>query len=81
MIVKEYLESSTIHGLVYIANSRRFVRLFWILTVLSGFIGAGTLIYQSFESWSISPVTTVIETLPVSHMEIPKVEIENFLQY
>ena len=28
--VKEFLESSTIHGLSYIAANRRLVRLFWI---------------------------------------------------
>ena len=46
--VKEFLESSTIHGLVYIATTRRLARLLWILIVAAGSVGAVILIQQSF---------------------------------
>ena len=41
-----FLESSTIHGLSYIAAGRKYVRLFWILVVIGGFTGAGGTISQ-----------------------------------
>ena len=41
--IKLFLETSTIHGLSYIAGSRPWVRLFWIITVIAGFTLAGTL--------------------------------------
>ena len=63
--LKAFFESSTIHGLVYIATTKhRLIRLFWILVVIAGFTGAGVMIYQSFQSWADSPVKTTIETLP-----------------
>ena len=40
--LKNYLESSTVHGLAYISTTRRLVRLFWILVIITGFTGAGS---------------------------------------
>ena len=37
--VREFLESSTIHGLSYITGNRRLVRLFWLCVVIAGFTG------------------------------------------
>ena len=62
---RQYLESSTIHGLAYISLSGKWVaKIFWILVVIAGFTGAGYMIYQSFQDWNESPVKTTIETLP-----------------
>ena len=74
-IFTDFLESSSIGGLNHIATGRKYIRLFWILVVLTGFIGAGVLIYQSFESWQESPVKTTIETLPISQITLPKVTV------
>ena len=71
--INHFLESSTIHGLVYIATTKRFVKFLWILIVIAGFTGAGVLIYQSFEAWKESPVKTTIETLPITKLKLPKV--------
>ena len=73
--IKTFLESSTIHGLSYISTTGRYERLFWILVVLSGFMGASLLIKESFDSWSESPVRTTIETLPISEIKFPKVTV------
>ena len=71
----QFLESSTIHGLTYISTTRRFAKLFWILVVITGFVGASLLIKESFDSWSESPVKTSIETLPISEIKFPKVTV------
>ena len=34
--LKHFLESSTIHGLVYISTESKFARFFWVLVVISG---------------------------------------------
>ena len=73
--IKTFLESSTIHGLAYISTTRKYVRLFWILVVITGFIGASLLIKESFDSWSESPIKTTIETLPISEIKFPKVTV------
>ena len=70
-----FLETSTIHGLAYIATAKKYVRLFWIVVVIAGFTGAGVIIYQSFESWADSPVKTTIETLPITDITFPKVTV------
>ena len=73
--VRSFLESSTIHGLVYISTTKRLVKLFWILVVIGGFTGAGVLIYQSFQSWDESPIKTTIETLSITELTFPKVTV------
>ena len=73
--VANFLESSTIHGLAYIATSRKYVRLFWIVVVIAGFTVAGILIQTSFQSWNDSPVKTTIETHSISKITFPKVTV------
>ncbi len=73
--VSTFLESSTIHGMTYISTTRKYARLFWILVVISGFIGASLLIKESFDSWSESPIKTTVETLPISEITFPKVTV------
>ena len=73
--LKTFLNSSTIHGLSYIPETKKFARLFWTLIVIVGFVTAGILIYQSFQSWAESPITTNIETLPISELKLPKVTV------
>ena len=73
--IRPFLESSTIHGLRYISTTRKYVRLFWILVVLTGFLGAILLIKESFESWSEDPVKTTVETLSISEIRLPKVTV------
>ena len=73
--VRTFLESSTIHGLTYISTTRRLVKFFWILIVIGGFTGAGVLIYQSFDNWTDNPVTTTIETIPISEVRFPKITV------
>ena len=75
MTWKSILESSTIHGLSHITTPNRLVRLFWILTVLTGFSIAFMIIEQSFRTWSENPITTTIETLPVSALTLPKITV------
>ena len=73
--VRTFLESSTIHGLTYISTTRKYARIFWILVVIAGFLGASLLIKESFDSWSESPIKTTVETLPISEITFPKVTV------
>ena len=73
--IQTFLESSTIHGLSWISSTRRWSRLFWILVVIGGFSGAGYLIYSSFDNWEKSPITTTIESLPISKITLPNITV------
>ena len=73
--IKNFLESTTIHGLNYISTTRKLVRLFWIIVVIGGFTGAGILIHTAFQSWADSPVKTTEETLPITDIIFPKVTV------
>ena len=73
--IKQFCESSTIHGLNYISIGRKWSRLFWILVVIGGFSGAGYLIHLSFDNWNQSPISTTIETLPISQITFPNVTV------
>ena len=73
--VSKLLESSTIHGFAHISTAKKYARLFWILVVVTGFLGASLLIKESFDSWSESPVETAIETLQISDIKFPKLTV------
>ena len=73
--LKTFLDTSTIHGLSWIVSTKRLSRLFWILTVIGGFTGAIYIIYESFSNWGKNPVTTTIETMPISEITFPNVTV------
>ena len=74
-IFTEFIEVSTIHGLNFIASSKRCVRFVWILVVIGGFTGAGYLIQESFYNWNQRPISTSIETLPISDIIFPNISV------
>ena len=74
--IKECLESSTIHGLVYISTSRvALVKCFWMTVVLSGFFLSTYLIQQSFLEWEESPFGTSEETVSIRKVTFPKITV------
>ena len=73
--LQNFLNTSSIHGLTWISGSERFSKLFWILVVIGGFIGAGFLIHESFYNWNQNPVSTNIETLPISEITFPNITV------
>ena len=73
---KNYLESSTFHGSVYISRTKKFIRsLLWILVIFFSFTAATLLILKSFQSWADSPVSTTIETMQLTKLTFPKVTV------
>ena len=75
MDIKNFLESSTIHGLTYISTTRKYVRLLWTIVVIIGFTTAGVIIYQSFETWAETPISTTTETRSIREITFPKVTV------
>ena len=74
--IKEFLESSTIHGLTYISTTRNaFSKVFWIFVVVCGFISPFVLIDRSFEAWQKSLIATYIETFPISKVSFLRVTV------
>ena len=73
--IREFLQSSTIHGLVYIATTNHLTRLFWLTTVLVGFSVAAVMIQQNFANWQANPVATTLESHPLSQLSFPKVTV------
>ena len=75
-ILREFLESSTIHGLTYISTSKsRAGKVFWALVVLGGFCCASYFINNSYVEWSASLVATTIHTFPIEDLPFPKVTV------
>ena len=72
--VREFLESSTVHGLTLISLARNNIsRLFWILVVFCGFFAAGILIIKSFRNWKKYPIESTIQTFPINEVRFPTV--------
>ena len=58
-----------------ISSTKSYVRLFWILVVVGGFAAAIWMIFESFENWREKPISSVIETLPISEIIFPNVTV------
>ena len=78
-IIKEglnsFLDTSSIGGLNHISTSKKYVRIFWVITVLSAFAGAGFLMNLSFNTWAKTPEKTTIATLPITEIRLPKITV------
>ena len=73
--VKQFLDTSTIHGMSWISRSRKYAKLFWISIVFGGFTGSLFLIQESFSNWNNHPITTTVETLPINEINFPNVTV------
>ena len=74
-VLTSFLENSSIHGLGFIAQTRAFARVFWVLVVIMGFTLASHLIMTNFDNWAENPVITNMETLPISEVPFPRVTV------
>ena len=75
-VLREFLESSTIHGLSYISKSEsKISKLCWFVSVFSGFCIAGYLINNAYVGWEESPVATGISTHPISKLTFPEITV------
>ena len=72
---RSFLESSTVHGVSYLATTRKFARVFWLSVVTASFIIASLLIREAFKAWTDNPISTTIETKTISEIRFPKVTI------
>ena len=74
--LKEFLESTTIHGLTYIATAKSiFSKFFWIIIMVLSFVTSIILIESLFSSWSANPVSTTVETKSISKSPFPRVSV------
>ena len=72
----EFLESSTIHGLVHISSAKyRIVRAAWVAIVIACFAIAVSMIISSEKEWQESPVSTTITTHPITELQFPAVTV------
>ena len=72
----DFLESSTIHGLVHISTAKsRAARAAWVAVVVACFSIAIAMIYSSYNEWQESPVSTTITTHPITELEFPTVTV------
>ena len=74
--IREFLESSTIHGLVHISTAKsRATRAAWAAIVVACFAIAIYMINNSYQEWQESPVSTTITTHPITDLEFPAVTV------
>ena len=75
-ILRDFLESSTIHGLVHISTAKsRIARAVWVAIVAACFAFAIHMIVSSYKEWQESPVSTTITTHPITDLEFPDVTV------
>ena len=74
--VKEFLEGSTIHGLVHISTAKsKIARVAWLGIVVACFAMAVSMITSSYKEWQESPVSTTITTHPITELEFSTVTV------
>merc|ERR1719150_1569621 len=73
---REFLESSTIHGLVHISTAKsKAARAVWVAIVVACFATAIHMITSSYKEWQESPVSTTITTHPITDLQFPDVTV------
>ena len=74
--IQEFLESSTIHGLMRISTAKsQASRLAWVAIVVACFALAISMITSSYKEWQESPVSTTITTHPITVLDFPTVTV------
>ena len=74
--LKEFLETSSIHGLAHISTARsKIAKCAWFVIVVACFCYAISLIHSSFSEWTTSPIATSITTHPIEKFKFPEVSI------
>ena len=74
--VRDFLEGSTIHGLVHISAAKSTKeRLAWVAIVVVCFAIAISMITSSYKEWQESPVSTTITTHPITELDFPTVTV------
>ena len=75
-LAREFLETSTIHGLVYISKAESiWGKLLWIISVIVSFTLAVVLINTSFVDWADQPISSVISTHEIKSLRFPSVTV------
>ena len=74
--VKEFLETSTIHGFAYLASTKSCLgKALWAVAILTAFFFAGFFIQRSYNSWEESPVDTTLSVHPISELDFPAITV------
>ena len=75
-LIQEFLENSTIHGLVHISTAKsRLARAAWFAIVVACFAMAIMMITTSYKEWQESPVSTTITTHTIEELDFPSVTV------
>ena len=75
-LICNFLENSTIHGLVHISSSKsQTIRAAWMAIVVACFAIAISMITNSYQEWQDSPVSTTITTHPITELKFPEVTV------
>ena len=76
-MIADFLESSSIHGLVYLSKGKtRLQRLVWLACILASCSTAGWIIYHNFLNWRNSPaIVTSVDSLSVKVTQVFRSDI------
>ena len=74
-VLTSFLENSSIHGLGFISHTQAFRKAFWVCVVIAGFSTALGIIHQSIVNWTEQPITTMVETFPITEIDFPTVTV------
>ena len=73
--IRDYFDSSSIHGLAFISNTKNISRVFWTAVVIGSLLASGYLIERSFCDWFQYPVSTTEQTLPIHQASLPLITV------
>ena len=75
-LLRDFLETSTIHGLYHISSAKSLAARFtWLSVICACFGGAFFMVNNAFVEWNESPIATTITTRPISELVFPSVTV------
>ena len=75
-LLRDFLETSTIHGLYHISSAKSLAARFtWLSVICACFGGAFFMVNNAFVEWNESPIATTFTTRPISELVFPSVTV------
>ena len=76
--VSEYLDATTIHGLIYLKNGVHLIeKVLWFLIITSCLIFSGFLIYNGMLEAYENPILTIIEKTSIRNVPFPAITVNS----
>ena len=76
--IEEFLTETSVHGFKYLSHNFNICeKILWTIFIAFGFLGAGTLVYQTVQDAYDNPVLTTISSKSITEYPFPAITVDS----